>query len=343
MKIAVIGAGGWGTALAGLLGERHNQVILWARNKNLVKTMQQTKTNPTYLRNVTLPDTVQYTNDLSAAVTDADIVFIVTPSHGVRETSARVSKLIAKDAIIVTASKGLEIGSMKRMSEIVAEEIPLLRDRIAVLSGPNHAEEVGCKQPSATVVASSSRLIAETVQDILMQPYFRVYTNPDVIGVELGGALKNIIALGSGIADGMGLGDNAKAALITRGVAEIARLGMAMHANPLTFAGLAGIGDLMVTCASRYSRNRGAGILLAQGKTIRQIESETSMVVEGIRSAYAAYHLAEQLGVEMPITEQIYMVLYQEKSPKEAVYELMNRVRTHEVEEVVLENEWEKW
>ena len=153
----------------------------------------------------------------------------------------------------------------------------------------------------------------------------------------------NIIALGSGIADGMGLGDNAKAALITRGLAEIARLGMAMHANPLTFAGLAGIGDLMVTCASRYSRNRGAGILLAQGKTIRQIESETSMVVEGIRSAYAAYHLAARLGVEMPITEQIYMVLYQEKPPKEAVYELMNRVRTHEVEEVVLENDWEKW
>jgi glycerol-3-phosphate dehydrogenase (NAD(P)+) len=305
--------------------------------------MQQTKTNSIYLPNVILPNDVQYTDDLSVAVTDTDIVFIVTPSHGVREISARISKLIAREAILVTASKGLEIGSMKRMSEIVAEEVPLLCDRIAVLSGPNHAEEVGSKQPSATVVASSSRLIAETVQDILMRPYFRVYTNPDVIGVELGGALKNIIALGAGIAEGMGLGDNAKAALITRGLAEIARLGMAMQANPLTFAGLAGIGDLMVTCASRYSRNRRAGIMLAQGKTIKQIESETSMVVEGIRSTYAAYHLAKKLAVEMPITEQTYMVLYQEKSPTDAVSELMTRVRTHEVEEVVLENEWEKW
>lgn len=343
MKIAVIGAGGWGTALAGILGEKHSQVVLWARNKTLVQEMRQTKMNPGYLPHVVLPDNVHFTDDLTVAVSGAAMVFLVTPSHAVRETAAKLSKTISSKAILITASKGLELGSMKRMSEVVTEEIPFLKDKIAVLSGPNHAEEVGTKQPSATVVAAASRKVAEFVQDALMQPYFRVYTNPDVIGVELGGALKNIIALGAGIAEGLGLGDNAKAALITRGLAEIARLGMAMNAKPLTFAGLAGIGDLMVTCSSKYSRNRRAGIMLAQGKNMKEIEAETSMVVEGIRSTNVAYHLANKLQVEMPITEQAYEVLYQNKSPKDAVWELMSRVRTHEVEEIVLENEWEKW
>jgi glycerol-3-phosphate dehydrogenase (NAD(P)+) len=260
MKIAVIGAGGWGTALAGMLGEQHKNVFLWARNKQLVNEIRQTKINSSYLPQVCIPDNVNVTDNLSEAVENSDYILLVTPSHAIRQISQKISNMISSETVIITAAKGLELGTLKRMSEVICEEIPTVSERVAVLSGPNHAEEVGRKQPSASVVAASSRYVAEKVQDVLMQPHFRVYTNPDVIGVELGGALKNIIALSAGIAEGLGLGDNAKAALITRGLSEIARLGMALGANPLTFAGLSGIGDLMVTCSSRFSRNRRSGI-----------------------------------------------------------------------------------
>jgi glycerol-3-phosphate dehydrogenase (NAD(P)+) len=334
VNVSIIGAGGWGTAIACTVGQGRNEVVLWARNSDWAATVCESRENDRYLPGVRLPDAVVVTSDLTRAARDARIVIIATPSHAVRETASRLAGVIDANCIVVSAAKGLEVGSLKRMSEVIAEELPFAADNIVAVSGPNHAEEVGRQQPSATVAASVSLQAAEMVQDVLMQPYFRVYTNPDIIGVELGGALKNIIALGAGIADGLGYGDNAKAALMTRGLAEISRLGMAMQAKPSTFAGLSGVGDLMVTCASRHSRNRRAGALLAEGKSISQIETESGMVVEGIRSTLAAHELAGQHQVEMPITEQIYRVLYQGVSPKEAVSELMSRGRTHEVEEV---------
>ncbi|MHC1746118.1 MAG: NAD(P)H-dependent glycerol-3-phosphate dehydrogenase [Negativicutes bacterium] len=337
MKIAVLGAGSWGTAMAVMLGQKHETVILWARKPALAELIQNTRQNREYLPDIVLPDTVTVTSDLIAAVRGAEIVVLATPSHAIRETAATIQPYISLQTILVSAAKGLELGSLKRMSEVLAEELPAQANNIAVLSGPSHAEEVGLKQPTTTVVAAPSQRIAEAVQDAFMMPYFRVYTNPDVIGVEMGGALKNIIALGAGIADGMQFGDNAKAALMTRGLAEITRLGIAMKANPLTFAGLSGIGDLMVTCTSQHSRNRRAGIMLAQGKTVEEIQSQTNMVVEGIRSTLAAHELARRFQVEMPITEQLYQVLYQKKSPKEAVLELMMRGKTHEMEEVAVD------
>ncbi len=334
MKIAVIGAGGWGTALAAVLGEKGYTVVLWARSPQTAAQLAADRRNPRYLPDAVLPETVTCTADLSAAARGAAIVIIATPSHAVRTTAAALANELAAGAVVVSAAKGLEVASLKRMSEIIAEEIPAAAANIVALSGPNHAEEVALRHPTATVAASSSRAAAETVQDALMAPYFRVYTNPDIIGVELGGALKNIVALGAGIGDGLGFGDNAKAALMTRGLAEITRLGVAMGAQPLTFAGLSGIGDLIVTCTSRHSRNRRAGLALAAGKTVGEIEGETGMVVEGIRSTLAAHQLAGRLGVEMPITAEIHGVLYQGADPREAVGRLMGRGRTNELEEV---------
>ncbi len=334
MKIAVIGAGGWGTALAALLGDNGHKVDLWARNPATAVELAATRRNRRYLPDVTLPANVDCTADLAAAAAGAAIVIIAAPSHAVRATAAAVAPRVAAGAVVVSAAKGLEVGTLKRMSEVIAEEIPAAAARIVALSGPNHAEEVGARQPTATVAASLSRQAAETVQEALMAPHFRVYTNPDIIGVELGGALKNIIALGAGIGDGLGYGDNAKAALMTRGLAEITRLGVALQARPLTFAGLSGIGDLIVTCTSRHSRNRRAGLALAAGRTVGEIEGETGMVVEGIRSTLAAYQLSRRLGVEMPITAEIHRVLYEGAGPREAVARLMGRGRTHELEEV---------
>lgn len=334
MKIAVIGAGGWGTALAVLLGGNGHFVALWARNPATVQELCATRHNKRYLPGVTLPPNVDCTCDLAAATAGAAIIILAAPSHAVRAAAAAAAPHVAAGAIVVSAAKGLEIGSLKRMSEVIAEEIPAAADRVVALSGPNHAEEVGARQPAAAVAASTSRQAAEAVQEALMTPYFRVYTNPDIVGVELGGALKNIIALGTGIGDGLGYGDNAKATLMTRGLAEITRLGVAMQAQPLTFAGLSGLGDLIATCTSRHSRNRRAGLALAAGKPVGEIEGETGMVVEGVRSACAAYALSRRLDVEMPITAEIYRVLYAGASPREAVGRLMRRGRTHELEEV---------
>jgi glycerol-3-phosphate dehydrogenase (NAD(P)+) len=343
MKIAVLGAGSWGTAIARMLAQKHVHVILWARNPQLVEQLQSSHENQDYLPGVLLPSSLSFTSNLMEAVSLAEYIIIATPSHALRQTVSQIKSIVGANTVIVSAVKGLETNTLKRMSEIIAEEIPDRVNRLAVLSGPNHAEEVGLQYPTTTVVAAHVREVAEAVQDLFISPYFRVYTNPDIIGVELGGALKNIIALGAGIAEGLGLGDNSKAALMTRGLAEIARLGLAMKASPLTFAGLAGIGDLIVTCTSRHSRNRRAGILIAQGKSMQEIQVENKMVVEGIRSTSAAYHLAKQHAVEMPITQEIYFVLYQGKSPKDAVYDLMMRSRTHEVEEVVSSNYWNNW
>lgn len=342
MKIAVIGAGSWGTAMAGILATKSQQVALWVRNIALAEQINSERQNKNYLPDVMLSPTLYCTNDLAAVVDKAEIVVIATPSHAVRTTAQRLARLLDEKTIIVTAAKGLELQTYKRMSEVIIDEIPCAKDNVVALSGPNHAEEVGLKNPTATVVGSNSRAAAEKVQDAFMLPYFRVYTNPDIVGVELGGALKNIIALGAGIIEGLGLGDNTKAALMTRGITEITRLGIAMGGQPFTFSGLSGIGDLIVTCTSKHSRNRRAGMLLAAGKTIKQIEAETNMVVEGIKATWAAYHLAKEHKVEMPITEQLFLTLYEQKPPMDAVLELMTRGKTNEVEEIVADSTiWE--
>lgn len=338
MHIAVIGAGSWGTAITAVLGQKHQSVRLWVRSPELSQQIQVSRENANYLPGCKLPQSVLVTPDLKEACEGASLIVLATPSHAVRQTVAKLSSYVSPETILVNVAKGLELSSLKRLSETIVEELPAIANQIAVLSGPNHAEEVALAYPTATVVAAKSRQVAEYIQDAFMRPYFRVYTNPDIIGVELAGALKNIIALGAGIADGLGFGDNAKSALMTRGLAEIARLGISMGANPLTFAGLAGIGDLIATCTSSHSRNRRAGLMLASGKSVNEIQNETSMVVEGIRATKAAYQLAVNQGIDMPITNQIYQVLYQNKSPKDAVFELMTRSRTHEVEEVALHN-----
>jgi glycerol-3-phosphate dehydrogenase (NAD(P)+) len=311
----------------------NDTISLWARRSEAVEVMTANRQNNAYLPGVLLPESLAFTSDL-AATRQADIIVLAVPSHAVRQTAAALAAYVSSNTVIVSATKGLEQGSLKRMSQVIGEELPGLTGRIAVLSGPNHAEEVSREHPSATVVAAPAKTIAEYVQDLFILPYFRVYTNPDVIGVELGGALKNIIALGAGIATGLGFGDNTKAALMTRGLAEITRLGVAMNANVLTFSGLSGIGDLVVTCTSSHSRNHRAGVQIGQGKTAGEVQSATSMVIESIRTTQAAYQLTQQHAVSMPIVTAAYQVLYEAKHPKEAVLELMTRGRTHEVEEL---------
>jgi glycerol-3-phosphate dehydrogenase (NAD(P)+) len=337
LKIAVIGAGSWGTAMAGMLGEKHNKVWLWIRSKALSETVRQTRINEKYLPGIVLSANVSCSSDLEKVASGAAVVIVAVPSLAMREIAEKLARIVTPETIIVNAAKGFESKSLLRMSQVLKECIPVIDGKIAVISGPNHAEEVGLKYPSATVVASESRRVAETVQDIFMMPHFRVYTNPDLIGVELGGALKNIIALGAGIVEGLGLGDNTKAALMTRGITEITRLGIAMGAQPLTFSGLSGIGDLIATCTSKHSRNRRAGILLAQGKTSQEIQSETAMVIEGIRATWATFQLASKYKIEMPIAEQMFLVLYKDKSPQNALFDLMMRGRTDEVEEIVVD------
>lgn len=334
-QIAVLGAGSWGTAIAALLATKGYPVYLWARSQATVDDIKAVGQNEKYLPGVVLSPTMQITNSLKTALAQANVVVIVTPSHGVREIIKQAAPYLHKDTYIVSATKGLELGSLLRMTEVIAGELPFPTERLAVLSGPNHAEEVSRGMPSTTVIAAPKKMIAEYLQDVFMTPTFRVYTNPDVVGVEIGGALKNIIALGAGMADGLNFGDNSKAALMTRGLAEITRLGMAMGARALTFAGLSGLGDLVVTCTSMHSRNRRAGIELGQGRKMDEVVASTGMVVEGIRTTKAAYSLARQYKVEMPITEQIYKILYEAKDPRAAVLDLMLRGKTHETEEVV--------
>lgn len=335
-KIAVLGAGSWGTAIAALLAGKGLPVHLWARSQRAVDDMRTAGKNDKYLPEVSLPAALQITSSLETALAHTQIVVVVTPSHGVRDIIQKAVPYLHKEVYILSATKGFELDSLLRMTEVISAELPWPTERIAALSGPNHAEEVGRGLPGTTVIGARKKVIAEYLQDIFMTPTLRVYTNPDIVGVEIGGALKNIIALGAGIADGLHFGDNAKAALMTRGLAEITRLGMAMGARPLTFAGLSGLGDLVVTCTSMHSRNRRAGIELGRGKKMDEITAATGMVVEGIRTTKAAYALARRYGVEMPITEQIYQILYEGKNPHEAVVDLMLRGKTHETEEVVM-------
>lgn len=335
-KIAVLGAGSWGTALAGLLGSKDYSVYLWGRPEDGVLEIEKYRENRRYLPGVILPETVSLTIDIREAVTGASVVVISVPSQAVREVTLNCKPWLGRRAVIVNTAKGLELGTHLRMSQVVAEILGENKsDRYAVLSGPSHAEEVGQGMPTAVVSASRCKRTAFLVQEVFMSSNFRVYTNPDVAGVELGGALKNIIALASGIAEGLGFGDNTKAALLTRGLSEIARMGAAMGARTQTFAGLSGIGDLVVTCNSRHSRNRRAGILIGQGKKLKEALEEVGMVVEGVTTTRAAYELARRIKVTMPITRATYEVLFRNKDPLEAVSELMRRRRKHEIEEIV--------
>ena len=341
MKITVWGAGGWGTALATLLAEQHESVWLYSRNPKVVDEIIATHENSDYLPGVTVPDQLMVSADVMAALYAVDVLIIAVPSHAMRENVRKVAQYIPASCIVVSAVKGLEADTCKRMTTIIREEVPALADRVVVLSGPNHAEEVGRKIPSASVVASENRQLAESIQDILMTPSFRIYTNPDMLGVEIAGALKNVIALGTGIAEGLGFGDNSKAAFMTRGLTEITRLGVALGASAPTFSGLSGLGDLIATCTSRHSRNRRAGVEIGKGRTIEEIQADTSMVIEGVRATMAAVKLAAACGVEMPITQATYQVLYEGKEPREAVKELMNRGKRHEMEEIAQNSdEW---
>ena len=333
MNIAVVGAGGWGTALASILAEKH-AVALYVRNPELAADLRRERQNVRYLPGVSLPDNLRVVDRLEPALEQAKIVVVATPSHGVRAAARALAGLLPPDCVVVSAAKGLEVGSCLRMTEVLAQEIPALAGRIAALSGPNHAEEVGRKIPSATVAGCADRGLVEFIQDAFMTPYFRVYANHDVAGVELGGALKNVIALAAGIGEGLGFGDNSKAALMTRGLAEIARLGVACGADVATFSGLSGVGDLIATCTSRHSRNRRAGLEIAKGRSIAEIQTESGMVIEGVRATAAARQLARAAGVEMPITEALHRVLYEGASPRLAVTELMTRSQKHETEEV---------
>lgn len=335
-KISVIGAGSWGTALTVLLANNAKHVNMWSVFEDEIKMLNEKREHVHKLPGTIIPENVTCTSDLEKSVSEADVLVMVVPSQTVRQNARDISKYIRSDTIIVSCSKGLEEGTGLRMSEVIGQEIKSAKT--VILSGPSHAEEVGKGIPTTVVAASADIEAAECVQDIFMTPKFRVYTNSDVIGVELGGALKNVIALCAGISDGLGFGDNTKAALMTRGITEMSRLGASMGANPQTFAGLTGVGDLIVTCTSVHSRNRRAGILIGQGKSAAEAMDEVKMVVEGVTTTKAAYDLAQQRKVAMPITFEAYKVLFNGKNPKQAVSDLMMRNKKNEVEE--LEAKW---
>jgi glycerol-3-phosphate dehydrogenase (NAD(P)+) len=330
MKVAVLGSGGWGTALAMVLTENGHDVTLWCRREDKCRQMQETRENPA-LKGILLPERLQMTSELSVAK-GCGAVLIVTPSFAVRETARQLAPFLDPGTVLITASKGIEPETSLRMSQVVQQEVgegyPLV-----CLSGPSHAEEVGRGIPTGCVSASADITVAELVQDLFMNERFRVYASSDIVGVELGAALKNVIALCAGCCDGMGFGDNTKAMLITRGLTEIARLGVALGGKKETFAGLAGVGDLIVTCTSMHSRNRRAGILIGQGKTPSEAVEEIGAVVEGYYAAASAKILAEKVSVEMPIAEAAYQVLYHGKNVRRVLTELMTRAKKHEIED----------
>lgn len=335
-SIAVLGLGSWGTALAIVLAQNGYQVNIWGRDQRYCNEVNATRQNQRYLPQVQLPNYIYATSNLAEAIENTLAILYVVPSHAMRETVIATLPYIQEDHLLIHATKGLELGTLKRMSEVIREVIPVeLSGRVATLSGPSHAEEVAVQSPTTIVASTEDITIAEQVQDIFINPHFRVYTNPDLIGVEVGGSLKNIISLGAGLSDGLGYGDNAKAALLTRGIAEIARLGVKLGAKPITFTGLTGIGDLIGTGTSRLSRNWRAGKLLGEGMKANEVQKEIGMVVEGIKTTQAAFDLSQQLDVVMPITSELYQVIFNDKDPKLAVQHLMGRDRTHEVEELV--------
>ncbi len=330
MKTAVIGSGGWGTALALVLLDNGHDVTLWSFQEAECATLRERRENP-MLKGVPLPEALHLTSDLSC-VKGCKVVTLATPSFAVRETARKMAPLLDEGAVVVLVSKGIERDTALTLTQVVEQEVGQ-RCRVAALCGPSHAEEVGRRVPTAVVSASADQASAELVQDLFMNERFRVYASDDVIGVELGAALKNVIALCAGCLDGMGCGDNTKAMLMTRGLTEIARLGVAMGGRQETFAGLAGVGDLIVTCCSMHSRNRRCGILLGQGVPVEQALRESGGVVEGYYAAANAKALADKLGVEMPICQAAYEALYHGKDPHTVITELMTRAKKHELED----------
>ncbi|CQR46700.1 Glycerol-3-phosphate dehydrogenase [NAD(P)+] [Paraliobacillus sp. PM-2] len=342
-KIAVLGAGSWGTALAMVLKDNGHDVRLWTHNQSHADEINQTHANKDYLPNITLPKDLKAYTSLKEVLQDVSTIVFVLPTEAIREVCQKVSEVLDHHVTIIHGTKGIEPKSLKRVSEMMEEELPRQwYTDIVVLSGPSHAEEVSLRHPTTVTVSSRTMTEAEKAQDLFINEHFRVYTSADMIGVELGGSLKNIIALGAGITDGLGYGDNAKAALVTRGLAEIARLGTTKGADPLTFVGLSGVGDLIVTCTSVHSRNWKAGNLLAKGKRLDDVLQEMGMVVEGVRTTKAAYELAQIENIEMPITNGLYKVLFEGANPKDVVDQLMKRMRRHEMEDIsnVLSNRY---
>ncbi|WP_279587250.1 NAD(P)H-dependent glycerol-3-phosphate dehydrogenase [Jeotgalibacillus salarius] len=345
MNIAVLGAGSWGTALALVLADNHHDVKLWTHRESQADQINESHSNEKYLPGVTLADEITAFSNIRDAIDSTDMIVFAVPAKATREVAEQVNQVSENPAVIVHVSKGIEPDTHLRISQILEETLtPEAMSDLVVLSGPSHAEEVVKRHPTTVTAASENIEAAKKVQDAFMNQHFRVYTNSDVIGVEVGGALKNIIALAAGITDGLGYGDNAKAALITRGLAEIARLGVKLGAKPLTFSGLTGVGDLIVTCTSIHSRNWRAGNMLGKGHKLDEVLESMGMVVEGVRTTKAAYQLANKYHVTMPITSALYQVLFEGVHPKEAVDQLMTRVKTHEMEDLVniLEDQGEK-
>ena len=329
MKICILGAGSWGIAITKLLTYNGHEVSVWSIDPEEIAMLNEFCEHKTKLPGVILSGAVTFTTDMNTAIDGAEMIVMAVPSPFVRSTAKAASQYVKEGTIIVSVAKGIEDETLMRLSQVIKEEIPVAD--IAVLSGPSHAEEVGKCLPTTVVVGSKDKAVAEKVQDTFMADFFRVYISPDVMGIELGGALKNVIALAAGIADGLGCGDNTKAAIITRGIVEIKKLGVKMGGYPETFSGLSGIGDLIVTCASVHSRNRRAGYLIGHGKTYQEAMDEVKMVVEGVYSARAAFALSKKYEVSMPITEAINKVLFEDYPAKDALTDLITRDKTREV------------
>lgn len=326
-NVSIIGSGSWGTALAILISDNGHKVKMWSTTKEKVENLKREKVHPS-LPNVILPDSLEYSDDLEYTMNGAELLVLAVPSIYTRQVAAKMREFYKPNQVMVSVAKGIEESTLKILSVQIEEEIP--NSIVTVLSGPSHAEEVSRRLPTTCVVGAHSKEKAAYVQNIFMNPVFRVYTSPDMLGIELGGSLKNVIALAAGITDGLGYGDNTKAAIITRGIAEMSRLGIKMGASYYSFAGLSGIGDLIVTCASRHSRNRKAGFLIGQGLSMQEAIKEVKMVVEGVYSAKAAKGLAVKYGVSMPIVEEVNLVLFEGKSPKAAADDLMQRQKITE-------------
>ena len=322
-RIGILGAGSWGTALAILLHDNGHDVTVWSIHEEEVETLNTTRRHERKLPGVEIPEGIVFTTDMKETMSDKDVCVLAVPSPFIRSTCQKLKQYVRAGQIIVNVAKGIEENTLYTLTDIIEEELPYAD--ACVLSGPSHAEEVSRRLPTTCVVSSRTRKTAEYLRSVFVSPVFRVYISPDMLGIELGGALKNVIALAAGTADGLGYGDNTKAALITRGIAEIARLGIKMGGKPETFYGLTGIGDLIVTCASVHSRNRKAGYLMGQGYTMEEAMKEVQMVVEGVYSAKAALELSRKYQVEMPIVEQVNKVLFENKNAEEAVKELMLR------------------
>jgi len=326
MNIAVIGAGSWGTTLANLLAKKGYPVTLWVYEKDLAERMAVSRENDLYLKGFSLSENLFFTSDLEMAVKGRDLLVLVSPSQVMRKVLRQAAPHIDTNPLIVSAAKGIENNSLQTMSEVIVDCLGReWQRRLTFISGPSFAREVAAEMPTALVVAGLDGKITARVQEIFSTAYFRVYTNDDVIGVELGGSLKNVVALAAGVSDGLGFGYNTRAALITRGLAEMTRMGVALGANPATFYGLAGMGDLVLTCTGDLSRNRTVGIELGKGRTLDEILKGMKMVAEGIKTTLSSYQLAGKLGVDVPITEQMYRILYERKDPHQAVSDLMLR------------------